>query len=112
MTDTQLSRLKRIPGFRPARGGEQAWSWHLGFRDRGVEGAEKSPCHTQASRGPARPPVRGFLAGPLQGQLGSDRMTVLSGLHRRYELRKEDFLGTHLEAEGFAQTQGGHQLGL
>ena len=75
-----------------------------GFGRRGLEVAEKPPCHTQASRGTARPPVRGFLAGPLQGQLGSDRTGVLLGLHKRDKLRKEDFFGTHLEAEGFAQT--------
>jgi hypothetical protein len=34
------------------------------------------------------------------------------GLHKRDKLRQEDFFSTHLEAEGFAQTEVGHQLSV
>jgi hypothetical protein len=69
--------------------GQQAWRWDFGGGDDGLEVAEKAPGDTQVACGPVWPSVRGGLA---RG-------------HIRDELRKQHFLGTHLEAEGFAQTQ-------
>ena len=37
---------------------------------------------------------------------------MLLGFHERDELGQENLLGTHVESEGFAQAQVGHQLGL
>jgi hypothetical protein len=85
--------------------GQQAWRWYFGGGDDGLEVAEKAPGDTQAACGPVWPSVRGCLARPFQGVLGTDRMRVLARGHIRDELRKQNFLGTHLEAEGFAQTQ-------
>jgi hypothetical protein len=42
--------------------------------------------------------------------LGADRIRVLSSVHIRDERWQEDFLGTHLETEGFAQTEVGQQV--
>jgi hypothetical protein len=92
-------------GLWPAWCGQQAWRWHFGGRDNGLEVAEKSPGDTQASGGPARPAMRRFLARPLQGVLGADRIRVLARVYIRDERWQEDFLGLHLEAERFAQTQ-------
>jgi hypothetical protein len=49
--------------------------------------------------------MRRFLARPLQGVLGADRRRVLARVDIRDERWQEDFLGLHLEAERFAQTQ-------
>jgi hypothetical protein len=49
--------------------------------------------------------VRGCLARPFQGVLGADRMRILARAHIRDELWKQNFLGVHLEAESFTQTQ-------
>jgi hypothetical protein len=44
--------------------------------------------------------------------VGTDRTGGRLGFDKCDELRKEHFLDAHLEAEGFAQTQVGHQLGI
>jgi hypothetical protein len=94
---------------RSAWRGQQAWRWHCGGGDDGLEGAEKSPGDTQASCGPARSSMRRCLARPLQGVLGADRMRVLWRVHIRDELGQEHFFRLHLKTEGFAQTQVGQQ---
>jgi hypothetical protein len=48
--------------------------------------------------------MRALLASPLQGQLRSDGMTILTSVHIRGELWQQDFFRLHMEAEGFTQT--------
>ena len=97
---------------RPPRGGEQTGVWHLGIGHGSLEIAQKGPRYTQTSSGAAGSAVSGFLAGPLQRGLGTDGAGTLLRFHIGDELGQGDFLGTHLEAERFAQAQIGHQLGV
>ena len=107
----QLGGCEEI-GFRPSWGGEPAWSRHRGSGCRGLEGAEKPPCHTQASSGPTRAPVRGCRTSPLKRHLGAERTAMLGGFHLGHALGKTPFLGTPLQSAGVAPAQIGHQGGL
>ena len=104
--------VQRI-GFRPSWGREQPWGWHFGIGCGGLEVAEKPPRHTQTSRRTAGPSVRRMPGRPIQGPSGHGSDAVFSwAFTNATNSGRRNFLGTHLESEGFAQAQVGYQLGI